>query len=84
MAVLSDPERAALVARLAREVSALRATLGLTKAEFRAAVDAADGWVDSNASSFNTALPVAARNALTAQQKALLLARVVLRRYEVA
>jgi hypothetical protein len=46
-----------------------------------AAVNAADAWVDSNAASFNAALPVAARNGLTSSQKARLLMFVVSQRF---
>jgi hypothetical protein len=65
MAVLSDTDRAALWAEFMRDQSASRTPMGLTKADLRAAVDAADAWADSNAASFNTALPQPARNALT-------------------
>ncbi len=54
---------------------------GITKTDLRAAVDAADAWVDSNAASFNSALPVAFRTNATASQKALLLVAVVLMRF---
>jgi hypothetical protein len=68
-----------------RDVSAAREPLGaLTKAELRAAVNAADAWADANAASFNAALPQPARSALTARQKARLLAVVLRRRYEVS
>jgi hypothetical protein len=83
MAVLSDTDRAALWAEFMRDQSASRTPMGLTKADLRAAVDAADAWADSNAASFNTALPQPARNALTAKQKALLLMVVLRRRWEV-
>jgi hypothetical protein len=52
----------------------------VTKPDLRAAVDAADSWIDSNASAFNTALPQPARAQLTAQQKTLLLCWVAMRR----
>lgn len=51
-----------------------------TKADLRAALDACDTWVDSNAASFNTALPQPFRGAATAQQKTLLLCFVAMRR----
>ena len=54
---------------------------GVTKTDLQAAVNAADDWADQNASSFNSALPTAFRNNATAGQKALLLAVVVLARY---
>jgi hypothetical protein len=83
MAVLPDADRVALWAEFMRDQSASRTPMGLTKADLRAAVDAADAWADSNAASFNTALPQPARNALTAKQKALLLMVVIRRRWEV-
>ncbi len=51
-----------------------------TKTDLRAAVDAADTWIDSNASSFNTALPVAFRTNASLAQKTLLLCYVAMRR----
>ena len=86
MAVLTDTERQTLWARYMSEVSARdpRETVAVTKSDLRAAVDAIDQWVDDNAASFNSAIPVAARTALTARQKAELLMFVIRRRFEVA
>ena len=84
MAVLDENDRSGVWSSFQSTLSARRAALGLTKAELRAAVDAVDDWVDDNASSYNNALPVAARTALTAAQKAELLMFVVDRRFEVA
>lgn len=84
MAVLSAADRAALRAIFSQDASSARTPLALSKADLLAAVDAVDTWVDSNASNFNQALPVAARTNLTAKQKAQLLMFVVRRRYEVA
>jgi hypothetical protein len=83
MAVLSTADRAALWADAMREMSALGASCSITKADLRAALDAADVWADSNAASYNAALPQPARTALSARQKARLLAYVIMRRYEV-
>jgi hypothetical protein len=47
-----------------------------TKAELRAAVDAADQWLDDNAASFNSALPVAFRTTANQAQKNLLVSFV--------
>lgn len=44
-----------------------------TKAQLRAAVDAADDWATANAASFNSALPAAFRAAASSAQKAALL-----------
>ncbi len=80
MAVMSDADRAG--AR--RDVTYDRdwpGTIPLIKAEMRAAVDAADDWVDANQVSYNNALPTAAKTQLTAAQKALLLAVVLRKRF---
>lgn len=53
---------------------------GVTKADLRAAVDATDTWIDSNQSSYNTALPVAFRTNATLAQKTLLFCYVAMRR----
>ena len=53
----------------------------LTKDDFKAAIAAADAWIDANAVSFNLALPPAFRTAATASQKASLLAFVALTKF---
>jgi Ni2+-binding GTPase involved in maturation of urease and hydrogenase len=78
MAVLSDALRRAIW----QEFMQVNAdAVGITKADLRAAVDAIDTWVDSNAASMNTAIPQPARSGLSAAQKARLLAFVALKRY---
>ena len=79
MAALSDNDRATLHAEFMRVRDNVLA-LGITKAELRAALNAADDWADANASSFNTALPQPARGAMTSKQKTLLLSYVILKR----
>ena len=81
MAVLSEADRAEMTAQIMRTLSAELEALGLTKPQLRAAVDAADAWIDANASSYNTARPVAARNNLTPKQKARLLVFVIQQRF---
>jgi hypothetical protein len=54
--------------------------LALLKTDLSAAVAAVDSWCDSNATSFNTAIPLPARTSLTVRQKALLLAKVAIMR----
>lgn len=79
MAVLSNADRAelhALFMRVAENIIGLT----ITKADLRAALDAADDWADSNASAFNTAIPQPARGAMTVKQKTLLLSYVILKR----
>lgn len=81
MAVLSDADRAALWAQWMRENDI---PLGvLTKAELRAAFNAADDWAEANSASYNAALPQPARGVLTAKQKAAVLMLVIARRWEV-
>ena len=83
MAVLPLPDRVTVWAELMRGAYCPGV---ITKADFRAAIDAVDDLVDSAAAtrpatSFNAALPVAYRNAATAAQKAQLLSAVALRRF---
>jgi hypothetical protein len=81
MAVMSAGERAAACATFMQNKSNLRELLaGVTKADIRAAIDAVDQWADDNTSSFNTAIPLPARTALTTQQKAEILLIVIRRR----
>lgn len=80
MAQLTEGDRQEINAEAQRYWSAASAILGLTKAQLKAAVDATDVWIDDNASAYNTALPVAARTALNADQKTLLFCAVALRR----
>jgi hypothetical protein len=85
MAALSGVIRAQLWRGVMRLWSSQRSTLsGLLKADIQAAVNAADDWADSNATSYNSALPTAFRTNATAAQKALLLAVVVLARHDSA
>jgi len=84
MAVLSDADRFALWAQFMSDSGATRDPLPLSKVDLRAAVNAIDVWVDTNAAAFNTAIPQPARGALTAKQKASLLLYVVKRRWEVS
>lgn len=70
MAELTSGQRQELWAELMRELSNDRETVGVTKADLRAAVDALDTWLNSNAATINAAIPQPARSALTAAQKA--------------
>lgn len=58
----------------------LAQTASMDLTAIKAAVDAADAWCDSNAASFNTALPATFKNTATLSQKSLLLAFVVMKR----
>lgn len=80
MAVLTSQQREGVWADYMRQRVG---DISITKTELRAAVDAADAWADANAAAYNSALPQPARGALTAKQKASLLAYVVMRRFEV-
>jgi hypothetical protein len=84
MAALPNQDRVDLWKAFMQNESAEHNTLSLIKTELRAAVDAADAWADANAASFNSAIPLPARSALTTQQKALLLMFVIRRRWEVS
>ena len=80
MAVLPDADRITVWTKLMRDLSDIRESIAVTKTDLRAAINAVDDWCDTNAASFNTAIPQPARAQLTASQKALLLAYVALRR----
>lgn len=86
MAALSAGDRAAISKYtqrfLLKETGAGFA--GLSVADLNAAIGAIDDWIDTNTSAFNQAIPVAARTALNAKQKAQLLVYVVKRRAEIA
>jgi hypothetical protein len=79
MALLSIADRAEIVADIMRTAECPGA---VTKSDLRAAIDAIDAWVDGNAAPFNSSIPLPARTALTARQKAALLTWVVGRRFE--
>jgi len=77
MAVLSATDRARVAAQFMRDI---RESFGVTKTQLRAAVDGVDDYFDTNAAAINTAIPVAARSAMTAAQKAALVGYVAFRR----
>jgi hypothetical protein len=79
MAVLPDNERLALWAEFMRQNTAPYGTM--TKADLRAAVNALDDFLETNAAAINSTIPQPARGQMTTQQKALLLQFVVARRY---
>jgi len=81
MAVLDDTTRAGIVAEIMRQLSREAESVAITKPELRAAVDALDSFLDTNATAINNAFPAAARNGLTTGQKARLLAWVTLKRW---
>lgn len=54
--------------------------VNFTRSELSDAINAIDDWCTANASSFNSALPQPFRGAASAEQKAIILAVVALRR----
>lgn len=81
MAVLPDADRKTIWSEFMSELSSERGALGVTKADLRAAFDALDDFMNTNATAINTAIPQPARAALTTAQKARLLMFVVRKRY---
>lgn len=81
MAILSAADRTRIWRGLMRYWSGTREPIAvITKADLQAAVDATDGWIDTNAAAYNLALPLAARTNLSATQKTLLFCAVSLAR----
>ena len=83
MAVLTNTDRQQLWAEFMRFSSTIREELGLSKSELRAAVDATDQWIGDNQASFNNALPVASKAALSQKQKVRLFRAVAQKRFDV-
>ena len=82
MAVLDDTDRRAVWADVMRGIATLAlGTVSITKADLRAAVDALDSFLDTNAAALNTAIPQPARGSLSSRQKALMLMYVLSKRY---
>lgn len=80
MAVLPDADRIQLHRRIMQRISTLGHSTGATKPEWRQLIDAADDFVDANASAYNTSIPAGVRAKFTTAQKALALALVCFRR----
>jgi len=76
MAILDAANRLRVFAHMLRLV----AWPGLVKADVKAAIDAVDDWAETNAASYNSALPQPFRATATSSQKALVLAFVCMRR----
>ena len=83
MAVLDEASRIEVWAELMRKYSRDGETIGINKADLRAAVNAVDNYMDNNAAAMNNELPQPAKGTLTPAQKALILSYVVLKRYKV-
>jgi len=69
--------------RLMDDLSNKREVILIDKNVFVDAVNATDAWIDNNSASYNTALPLAARQNLTAAQKKRLFMAVAQERFEV-
>ena len=80
MAELSTEDRERIWRGLMRWWSNLREPVALSKADLQAAVNATDTWIDTNQTGYNQALPQAARDNLTQEQKTLLFCAVALAR----
>ena len=78
---LTTAIRQALRAAYGSTLSERRDAFNLTKPQLDAAIAAIDDWIEANAASFNAALPLPARTALTAAQKAELFFLVARRRF---
>ena len=81
MAALSNADRGVVWSDAMRYFSQSGDVLAVKKADLRAAVDALDTFLDTNAATINAAIPQPARGALSASQKALLLSYVIAKRY---
>lgn len=82
MAVLGNNVRLQLWRGVMRYWSGQQESVGaISKADLQAAINAADDWADSVASAYNSALPATFRTNATAGQKALVLAMVILARF---
>lgn len=81
MAVLEDTDRRAVWADFMRVMTHVDRAAGLTKADFRAAVDAMDTFIAVNAATINSAFPQPARTALTNVEKIGIFAWVALKRF---
>ena len=83
MATFTEAER--LKARAAFNIlnGNERNPISITKAELAAAVAALDSYFDANVTAINNSIPLPARTALSARQKALLVTAVIRKRYGV-
>lgn len=85
MAVLSDSDRFETMGEVMRKqnitFSLASDITGLTKPELRAAINALDDYLNTNASAINLAIPQPARGTLTTAQKAALMVYVIHKRY---
>lgn len=78
MANLSDADRITVWRKLMAQAECPGSVL---KADFRAAVNDLDAFLETNAATINNALPQPYRGAASTEQKAALLAAVALKRW---
>jgi hypothetical protein len=81
MAVLPEIDRAAVWADFMRRMLSVERDGSMTKADFRAAINAVDQWWSDNAATVNNVFPTAARTSLTNVEKIGVFAYVALKRY---
>lgn len=85
MAALSSQDRQRISTGLQRAATSLFGGVpNVLKSDLLAAVNATDDWIDSNAASFNSALPVAFRTNASLAQKTILFCAVALGRVSLA
>lgn len=81
MAVISDADRWRAVRHFIDKLFVQSGvTANFDTVALKAAVDATDDWIDTNAGSYNSALPAFFRSTATLEQKTLLFCYVALRR----
>jgi len=78
MAVLDATNRLRVFNQIMRDN--VFSTAGFTKAEFKAAVDATDQWIEDNQTAYNTALPQPFRGAAGLPLKTFVFCYVAMRR----
>jgi hypothetical protein len=83
MANLTTAQKQAARGDFATSISVRRDSIAVSKPDLDAAITAVDNWIESNSASFNSALPLPARTALTARQKLELFYFVARKRFEV-
>lgn len=81
MADLDATNRARVLAQCMRDLPvSLRPWPAITKADLAAVIAATDDWIDDNAATYNSTLPLPGRTALSSAQKTYLFCYVALRR----
>ena len=80
MALLIQADKDRIWAALMRWLSDQLLSASFTKTDLSAAVDATDGWIDTNAAAYNAALPLNFRTQATLLQKTVLFCFVAMKR----